>query len=170
MQIKITATDNFKTPRGNLERAVKSAIRRTFAGLKRDIGQKIKQRYTLASSNVTRTLQTRISGLSGTLTSTGAKIPVEKFRVKPRRRLKRQPAGGVFAENVRGQGGFIRRAFLQKSGGVYERTGRARFPIKRIKGPSAPSMLSSIPVSSFIEQKIEERLNKNLMHEIKFFV
>ena len=76
------------------------------------------------------------------------------------------PAGGVFAQNVRGQGGQILHAFLQRSGGVYERVGRSRFPIRQLKGPSAPGMLGNPVVGPFIEAKMATRLGINLEHEL----
>jgi len=147
---------------GNLERGISSAIRRSLTAVKKEIGIKIKHRYTIAAGAVTRTITIKSSGMSGELRSSGGKNPLERFKIKPRRRLKKPPAGGVFAENVRGEGGYIRRGFLQKNGGVYERLSKARFPLKKFSGPSAPGMLSSTPVSTFVIAKLEEKLAKNL--------
>lgn len=66
------------------------------------------------------------------------------------------PPGGVFANVVRGQGGMIRRGFLQRSGGVYERVGTSRFPIKQLKTVSLPGMASR--VGEHVESRMAERL------------
>ena len=158
-----------RSPNG-LDRAIRSAVRRTLRGAKKDAGTKVKQRYTINAGEVIRTIKLRQSGYSGAMTSSGARNPLKKFNIRPRSRPRKMPPGGVFAQNVRGQGGMIRRAFLQRSGNVYERVGRPRFPIRHLKGPSAPGMLSSPPVSSFIVAHMAQRLAINLDHELAFFL
>lgn len=151
---------------GKLRRAIRSAVLRTLRGARKDAGTKIKQRYTIAAGRVTRTIKLRAMGLGGEMTSSGSRNKLSNFVLRPRSRPKRMPAGGVFVMNVRGQGGHLRRGFIQKNGEPYERVGRSRFPIRRFTGPSAPGMLSSPPVSSFIVARMEERLGVNLEHEI----
>lgn len=149
-----------------LQRAIRAAVMRTLRGARKDAGTKVKQRYTIAAGKVTRTIKLRAFGLGGEMTSSGGRNPLPWFVVRPRSRPKKMPSGGVFVMNVRGQGGFLRHAFLQKNGQVYERTGQNRFPIRRLSGPGAPGMLSSPSVSAFIVRHMEERLGINLEHEI----
>ena len=66
------------------------------------------------------------------------------------------PPGGVYANVVRGQGGMIRRGFLQRSGGVFERVGAARFPIRQLKTVSLPGMASR--VGEHVESRMAQRL------------
>lgn len=169
--LNITPSIHFKiNPNNNLlERAIRSGLKRTVNGLKKDIGTKVKQRYTIASGAVTKTIKTRASGLTAELTSRGNVNPLERFKINPKKRLKRQPPGGVFAENVRGQGGYLRHAFI-KGKGVYERTTAKRFPIKKFYGPSAPGMMNSLPMSSFILKRVAERLDVNINHELNFYL
>ena len=154
-----------KSPSG-LDRAIRSAVRRTLRGAKKDAGSKVKQRYTINAGEVIRTIRLSQSGYSGSMTSSGARNPLRKFNIRPRSRPRKMPPGGVFAQNVRGQGGMIHRAFLQRSGGVYERVGNPRFPIRQLKGPSAPGMLGNPVVGPFIEAKMYQRLGINLEHEL----
>ena len=149
-----------------LRRALRSAIMRTLRGARKDAGTKIKQRYTINAGRVTKTIKLRASALSGSMTSSGSRNPLPYFVVRPRSRPKKMPPGGVFVMNVRGQGGFLRHAFLQRNGQVYERVGRPRFPIKRLSGPSAPGMLGNPVVGPWIEAKMSERLGINLDHEL----
>lgn len=151
---------------GKLRRALQSAVMRTLRGAKKDAGTKIKQRYTIAAGHVTKTIRLNSSGLTGEMTSTGGRNKLSLFHLRPKSRPRRMPAGGVFVMNVRGQGGNIRRGFLQRNGEPYERVGTSRFPIKRFTGPSAPGMLSSPPVSSFIVAKMSTRLQINVEHEL----
>lgn len=149
-----------------LHRALRSAVMRTLRGARKDAGTKVKQRYTIAASHVTKTIKLYASGLSGEMTSSGSRNKSSLFVLRPKSRPKKMPPGGVFIMNVRGQGGNIRRAFIQKNGEPYERTGRSRFPIRRLSGPSAPGMLSNPHVAPFIVRKMEERLGINIEHEI----
>ena len=155
---------------GALEKAARRAVRRTLRGGKQDAARKVGQRYTIKVGEVTKTIKLSQSGLSGKMTSQGPRNPLKKFRLKPRSRPKRMPPGGVFVQNVKGQGGFIRRGFLQRSGNVYERVGRPRFPIKHLKGPSAPGMLGNPHVGPHIESKMFERLQINLDHAISAII
>lgn len=154
-----------KSPSG-LDRAIRSAVRRTLRGAKKDAGSKVKQRYTINAGEVIRTIRLSQSGFSGSMTSSGPRNQLKKFNIRPRSRPRKMPPGGVFAQVVRGQGGTIRRAFLQRSGGVYERVGQSRFPIRQLKTVAAPQMLSNQHVGPFIEARMFERLGINLEHEI----
>lgn len=149
---------------GALERAAKQAVVRTVRGGKQDAARKVAQRYTIKVGEVMKTIKIKVSGLEGEMKSRGGKNPLKKFYTRPRSRPRRMPAGGVFVQNVRGQGGNIRRGFLQRSGNVYERVGRPRFPIRHLKGPSAPGMLGNPIVGPYIENKMFQRMQINLDH------
>lgn len=151
---------------GALERGAKNAVRRTLRGGKQDASRKIAQRYTIKAGEVIKTIRLKQSGVSGEMSSRGGRNPLKKFHLRPRSRPRKMPPGGVFVQNVRGQGGNIRRGFLQRSGNVYERVGRPRFPIKQLKGPSAPGMLGNPIVGPYIEGKMFQRLQVNLDHEL----
>lgn len=154
-----------KSPSG-LDRAIRSAVRRTLRGAKKDAGTKVKQRYTINAGEVIRTIRLSQSGFSGSMTSSGSRNPLRKFNIRPRSRPRKMPPGGVFAQVVRGQGGSIFHAFLQRSGSVVERVGRSRFPLRTLKTVAAPQMLSNQHVGPFIEARMFERLGINLEHEI----
>jgi hypothetical protein len=148
-----------------MERAGRSAVRRTLKGGRRDAGQKIAQRYTIQSSAVTKTIKNKVNGLTGEMTSRGSRFPLPRFRHVPKKRINPQPAQGIFVQNVKGEGGNLFHAWSMYKGGIYQRVGAERFPIRTFTGPSAPGMLSSKPVSSFIVNKLQERLGINLEHE-----
>ena len=152
---------------GALQRAGRQTVTRTLRGAKQDAARKIGQRYTIKVGEVTKTIKIHNHGLSGEMVSKGSRNPLKKFRLQPKKRPRRMPAGGVFVQNVRGQGGNLLHAFLQRSGNVYERVGRPRFPIKGLKGPSAPGMLSSPQVGPYIENKMFQRMQINLNHAVE---
>lgn len=155
---------------GKLELATSRAIRRTLKGARQSASRKVASRYTIGSRAVMSTVSVQARGFEGEMKSRGSVIMLDRFRVRPKRRPRKMPAGGVRAEVVRGQGGQLRSAFLQRSGGVYERAGASRYPLRRIAGPSAPGMLSSPEVSRFIESRIEERFGVEFTHEAEFIL
>ena len=150
---------------GGMERAGRSAVNRTLKGGRQDASRKIGQRYTIPVALVMSTIKTRVAGMTGEMASSGARLPSDKFLHRPTVRQNPGPPGGIFLNVVKGQGGNLRRAFIQRTGGIWERVGRSRFPIRRFYSPSAPGMLAVKPVSSYIVAKMEERLGINLAHE-----
>ena len=80
------------------------------------------------------------------------------------------PPGGVRIENVKGQGGHVRRTFLTHAANVVERAGLARYPLRGHASPSAPGMLGSPAVGPYIENRMFERLQIDLNHELSFLL
>lgn len=149
---------------GGMEKAAQNAISRTLKGGRQDASRKIAQRYTIKTQLVIDTIRTRVSGLSGEMKSRGSRNPLDKFFHRPTQRYDPPPPGGVYAQVVRGQGGQLRHAWLMRSGGIYERIGKSRFPITRLHSASAPGMLAVPPVSKDIVAKMEQRIAINLEH------
>lgn len=154
-----------RTPAG-LPRAIRSAVRRTLRGAKKDAGTKAAARYLIGAGEVTRTIRLSQSGYNGSMTSSGARNPLKKFKINPRSRPRKMPRSGVYAQVVRGQGGQIFHAFLQRSGSVVERVGKPRFPLRTLRTVAVPQMLSNQHVGPFIEAKMATRLGINLDHEL----
>lgn len=159
---------------GAAEKAEKSAIKKTVKGIRRFAAQKVKEEYTIQGKYVTRTLSTSFNGSTGELRSEGGVNDLRYFKTNPKNRTKRRSKNGVFVQVRRGEGGRLPHAFIagMDSGhiGVFERVGRSRFPIKKMTGPSTPSMLGNPKISEKIAEKMEERLNVNVEHEINAFL
>lgn len=149
-----------------LRRALRSAVMRTLRGARREAGRRIAQRYTIAAGKVTKTIKLSAMGLSGEMMSQGSRNKLQWFVVRPKTRPRKMPPGGVFVMNVKGQGGFLRRAFLGNNGYVFERVGQPRYPIHTRMGPSSPGMLGSDKVAPFIVRKMQERLGIEIEHEV----
>lgn len=134
---------------GQLQRALRQAVMKTLRQAKRAAGEKISSRYTISATKVTKTIKLKSRGLNGSMTSTGGRHSLKEFQIHPRNRPKKMPPGGVFAMNVRGQGGYLRHAFIWTTH-VFERMGCTRLKIRKLTGPSAPGMLSNPHVAPFI--------------------
>ena len=160
---------------GAAEKAEKTAIKKTVKGIRRFAAQKVREEYTIQGKYVTRTLSASFNGASGELRSKGGVNDFRYFKTNPKNRTKRKPRNGIFVQVRRGGGGGrLPHAFIagMDSGhvGVFERVGRSRLPIKKMTGPSTPSMLASPNVSEKVAEKMEERLNVNVDHEINAFL
>lgn len=163
MRIEIRASSNFN-PRfshGGVKAKVTQGLRKTIRELKGDVGRKLRERYTIAAGKVTRQITVRAWGTYAEMRAPSKRFDLKEFRHRPRRRLKRQPPAGIFAEVVRGQGGYLKQAWTKYAGGIFERITKKRSPFKKLKGPSPAGMLSSMPMSSFIEQRLQRRIEKN---------
>ena len=162
MHLKISprSIPTLRTNPNAIIRAIQKSIRQTLKDTKTDAATGIKQRYTNPSVG-TRPLKFKVNGLTGVLSSKGAANPLEKFKIQPRKRLKRPPKRGIFAQVVRGQGGFISHAFIYNKA-VFARKGKPRTPIRRLKTVSAPGMLKPPPISNLILGKIQQRFDKHL--------
>lgn len=139
---------------------LRSAVRNTLREGKSELKNRITQRYTAKSPLSLGSVKTTASALNGSIKIGGGRNQLKRFIINPRSRPRRMPPGGVLANVVKGQGGMIRRAFLQRSGGVYERVGASRFPIKQLKTVSLPGMASR--VGSHVEARMAQRLGIEL--------
>ena len=123
---------------------IRSAIRGALRAGKEELAEQTKARYTSGNPMGLGETKTTASALRGSLKVGGSRNQLKKFIIRPSSRPRKMPPGGVFANVVKGQGGMIRRAFLQKNGGVYERVGASRYPIRQLKTVSLPGMASRV--------------------------
>lgn len=61
------------------------------------------------------------------------------------------------------KGGFMPKAII----GIYKRKGKERLPIKRLFGPSLPSMMKVVGVPE-IEKAVNEKVQKTFEHELEW--
>lgn len=164
---------------GAAKKAAATAAKKTVRGARKDAVQKVRERYTIKSSYVTRTISfsTNLGGMQFGFQSKGRVNDLAYFKHSPGSVPKRRPPRGkyLYSQVVKGQGGTIAHAFLAKmrSGhiGVFRRTsGNSSLPIAKLSGPSTPQMLESPTVAAFIQKRMEERLAANVDHEINAFL
>ena len=153
-----------------VEKAIRTGITRTLKGAKQQAAKKATERYTAKASSISKTMKTRVSGITGELLSRAKRIPLTSFKHKPSKRPKKVTKGNpyLYSEVIRGQSRVREHAFLAPSNGIkaFERAGKSRYPIKMLYGPSAAEMLGKPPTSTFIMAKMQERLQIDVMHEV----
>lgn len=151
---------------GAAEKAARQAVKDSLKGARRDAADKVRERYTVALSAVTKTIKIKATGgLSGEMTSRGGTTPLNKFFHQPKTPLKGQRGRFIFAQVVRAQGGLLAKGFIPKRGaGIYHQLTSSRYPIAPMQGPSAPGMLSVPEVSEVVQRGIERRIVSKLEH------
>ena len=167
---------------GAAKKAATTAAKKTIRGSKKDAVQKVRERYTIKPVYISRTisLSANLSSMSFRLQSKGRVNDLAYFKHTPGSVSKRRLPRGkyLYSQVVKGEGGTIAHAFLarMKSShiGVFQRAehgaSNASLPIKKLAGPSTPQMLGSPTVSAFIQKRIEERLAKDVEHEVNAFL
>lgn len=162
---------------GAAQKAARTAMRKSINGAKTDAKNKVRERYTIKPKYVTRTLRARVEGMSAVLSSRGPVNDLAYFTHRPKNVPKRRPKVGnyTWVQVVKGQGGTIAHAFLarMKSGhvGIMRRTnGNDSLPIEKLNAPSTPQMLGHPSIVKFMEERIRERFDKNMEHEVNAFL
>lgn len=103
----------------------------------------------------------------------GRPLSVINFKVRPNQPF---PAKGKYAHvnNMNGSGGIIKRSFIAttKKGytNVFVRTGKKRFPLRSLHGPSLPQMYGREEGMKKMEQVARDKLDERLEYEIKRFL
>lgn len=157
---------------GAVPKAVSRAINRAIDSVKTEAARKVRETYYIKNKDIMDTVKVKKSSpsdLMAEFVSRGSAMPVIKFQVNPKKpqpKRKKQ----IIVRVKRGEGGTIMGAFVAKMRngriGVYNRVGRARFPIVERYGPAVPQMLGEDGVREYIESKAQETLEKRLDHEI----
>ena len=166
---------------GAAKKAVSTSLRKSIRGAKKEAVKKVRERYAIRKAGyVTRTIKTKVENMSAVLSSKGPDNDLGYYKTNPKSIPKRRPRKGkyLYSQVVKGEGGTIAHAFLarMKSGhvGVFQRGDHghdsASLPINKLSGPSTPQMLGSPSVSQFIAEKMLERMNTILEHEINAFL
>ena len=123
---------------GAAKKAVSTAARKTVRGAKKDAVQKVRERYTIKATYITRTMSfsNEGGGMSFGFKSKGRVNDLAYFKHNPGSVPKRRPAKGkyLYSQVVKGEGGTIAHAFLAKmrSGhiGVFQRGGMPAYRLK----------------------------------------
>ncbi len=161
---------------GAAEKVTRSAIKRSMRGAKAEAVNEVADRYYAKKSDIKKATTVRVSKMAAELASTGRVTGLQKFRTKPntpRQQIaytKRKKY--LYANVVKGEGGTIAHAFVARmsSGhvGVFQR--RSDGSLRELYGPSIPQAMTRPEVSDRILRGLEQRLAKNVDHEVNAFL
>ena len=165
---------------GAADKAIARAINKAAEKARTEGIKAICGEYAIKPSDVRKTIhivRARPGNLSAQIISTGGPIPLIKFHVTPRK----PPAKGtkvkdrevVIAGVKFGNAADMPHSFIARMPnghlGVYSRkSGAGRNPIKQRYGPAVPQMLGNLSVLGYIETRANERLEKELRHQISY--
>jgi hypothetical protein len=175
---------------GASKKAMVSAINKTLPGIRTETVREVTKVYFIKASDVRSTmtvLKAYPSKVEGIIRSEGEALPLGKFKVTPNKPTKRRPRAGVRVSMRRDTSFTLEHAFIavmsSSHKGVFERferkaaseryqkrTGKgevfARLKIREKPGLAVPSMIKDAGIQHRIQEAADERLGKNLDHEI----
>ncbi len=156
-----------------LRNALYNAMSRAGIKARKESATFVSRKYTLSSSNFKRHVKTqfhihyggnKLSGgvVSSEISFAGSVIPLIEFQTRYGK------DGGIKVSVKRGEGGSLDHAFVANIGGlsVFERIGKARYPIEKKFGPSAAHMMEEESVAQNMERVIVDTFNSRIEHEI----
>ena len=159
---------------GNLSKkapnVMANSLNRALSNVATNMSKEVRKEYTIKAADIKETLiksRASKSNLRAVVESKGELIPLDKFKVSPRTvqpRRKSPIKVGVKKGGVKP----ILHAFVADVNGikVFERKGEARFPIRKLFGPSVPQMLANEQVREQINHEGNETFLRRLDHEI----
>lgn len=160
-------------PKG-AERVFASAMNRGISRVKTQAIKQVKTVYAVNGAALTKATRINITkastgNLAGFVSFSGVKIPLYKFKVTPtkpgtgkqvRAAVKKGGSGTPFED------AFIAEMKSNGHTGVFERTGRKRFPIEEKKGLSAAQMVGNEDIIDGLEKEAQELVNERIIHEM----
>lgn len=159
--------------RNGAAKALAAALNKTMRGVKTDTVREVRDNYEVKYGTILKALKiTRKASKSDLVTIINGRytpIPLMQFKVSPKRTQGIRPAGGLKITVKKGSSSSAAHAFVAALGGgtnVFTRAGSSRLPIKTRYGPAIVQMLDNPDVDDKIQRQAQERLNKNLAHEI----
>ncbi|MBQ7487127.1 MAG: hypothetical protein IJT77_06515 [Clostridia bacterium] len=154
---------------GKAMQATYRAAKRASAAGKTEARRYVTKTYNIKAGTFNNNTTTTIKVLGG---GSGATKVMIKYSGQLLNLLEFKPkvsrTDGVRYVAKRGTEHHLRHAFdvPRYGGGIYERVGKPRFPIRIKLGPSTPHMLSDNDVAEPLGKRIMEIFNKRLVHEI----
>lgn len=149
---------------------ISSALNRALTTVASNISKETRQQYNIKAADIKGTLEkTKASktSLNAIVKSRGNLIPLDRFKVSPRKVTPKRKAAikvGVKKNGMKTLSG----AFVADINGikVFKREGRKRLPINRLFGPSVPQMLKSEDIRRRINEEGRDTFYRRLDHEI----
>lgn len=159
--------------------AVCSAINRTLDSavtqIKREVPEEYQVRKKRDIASALKKNRARSSTLSGSVSTTGKPLGVDKFkhtplRPPPKQIYRRKVAGSILSGNGKKTWGRYKNlAFIQNKNDtdmVFVRMTKKRFPIKRLYSLSVPQMLADKQAKKPFTQKLTANLQKTLQKRV----
>lgn len=156
-------------------KVITRVVNRTLANIKKNLSTHARARYIVKNKDIKETLQEKKASkttLNGFIKSTGIRLKLIKFKVRPSKPKPKKPPKAYKASVLKShmpspvKGGFVAQ---MKSGhiGLFKRNDKGRLPITEKVGPSVPQMIGNKIVWKKIEKEANKTIEKRLSAEIK---
>lgn len=151
------------------EAAAARAFNRALIAGRTAATREITRRYTVKAKDVRRTFALKKASrthLDAELISTGKALPLRAFSHNPTADTtgaKRKP---IRVTIKAGEAYSLVRAFVWR-GNIFERLGEKRLPIRKMSGPSVPSMLGNRDIVEEVQEVMNDTAAKRLEHELR---
>lgn len=155
-------------PRG-YEKAMSRSINRALATGRTVATRETAKRYTLKSRDVRETFKTQRASngnLEAALISTGANLPLSRYKHKPTSDTTGARRKQVKVSVRKGALKPLGQSFIWK-GRVMQRLGATRLPIQQKYSLSVPSTLNNDGTVNAVQNAMSETVEKRLEHETK---
>lgn len=156
-------------------KVITRVINRTLANIKKNLSIHARSRYIVKTKDIKATLKEQKankSALNGFIKSSGIRLKLIKFKVRPSKPKPKNPPSAYKASVLKSKspspvkGGFVAQ---MKSGhmGLFKRNDEKQLPINEKVGPSIPQMIGNKNVWKKIEKEANKTLEKRLSAEIQ---
>jgi hypothetical protein len=158
--------------KGKAPTAISRALNRAAANAKTNASKKAREEYIVKASDIKSSInisKATKSKLGASVVSKGERLGLHKFKVSPKAPRHKNPPKSLKVSVKKGSGKKLLHAFIAdiNGGKVFERTSKARLPIRQLYGPAIPQMLGNVSVKNYIESESAKVFNQRLEHEIK---
>jgi len=150
-----------------IRKAVRRSCLRTMKSARTTISSRIREDYQIAKKNLDPNISVAAKDdLRVDMKVTGKNLPAEAFGTISWNRK----WAGAKVKIKRGKKELLPHTFMiRKFGaGAYVRTGKERFPFRKIMGPSIRQLVGSTIGMGIIEDKVKADLQTNFSHEIEY--
>jgi hypothetical protein len=167
LTLRIPAEILDKTNRA-FAKAEVSALNKMAAQAKTFANREIRSTYNVRAGLVSDSIRIKRASSSNpkaALQITGKRLSLALFSA-------RQTAKGVTFAVFKGARKLLPHRFIIKkfSGGVFERLGKSRFPIRKLSTLSVPQMFKAKRVMPKIDEFVDANLPRIYNHELKFYL
>ena len=159
------------------KKAASRAINRSLVAGRKAAGEEVAKDYKISGGKVNKLgklEKSNVGSLKASIKWSGPAIPLEEWGTNPKNPPKRRRKKPILGTVFRGtkttyRGAFIGRVYGGQSR-AYVRTTKKRFPIRRVYGPSAASLVGARLVQERFTRRASEILERRLEHEINYIL
>lgn len=165
-----------ETPK-NIQKAISMSVNKIALSARTQMAREAAREYFIgvgkARKTISITKKAAINSLKAQITSVGNPNSLAHFKISPKKVQHKGRKNKKIRVQVKRSGGgaTLDRAFVMAIGkgdsvGVFERKKETRYPIRKLFGPSVPSMLKNEEIQRELEKSTAKKLNRELNRQL----